>query len=95
MINNITSFIISTTAIVGVLLLILTGCMSKKAIKQPTTPEVTTSPVEPISLLTQPEQTTVDIVTPTHTFGVLIGFVVIVVIGCVVVPKLINFLRNR
>ena len=95
MINNITSFIISATIIVGALVFVLTGCVSKKPIKQPTESETSTPPVEPISLLTQPEQATIDIVTPTHTFGALIGFVVIVVAGCVIVPKLINFLRNR
>lgn len=95
MMNNITSFIISTAIIVGMLVFVLTGCMSKKTAKQPTDLEVSTPPVEPISLLTQPEQTTIDIVTPTHTFGVLIGFVVLVVVGCVIVPKLISLLRNR
>lgn len=95
MINSITSFIISTTIIVGMLVFVLTGCMSKKTTKQPTEPEIVDPPVEPISLLTRSDQTTIDIITPTHTFGVLIGFVVLVVVGCVIVPKLISLLRNR
>jgi len=77
------------------LLSILTGCMSKKTIKQSTESEILTPPVEPLSLLTQSEQTTIDIVTPTHTFGVLIGFVAIIIVGCMVAPKLISLIRNR
>ena len=93
MINNSISFIISIVLILYTVLFFMTGCMSKKPIKQPIESE--TSVVEPISLLTHAEQITVDVITPTHTFGILIGFVGIVVISCVVVPKLINYLRNR
>lgn len=95
MINTMISFIISSIIIIIIGLLAVTGCMSKKISNQPTKPEKSTELVEPINMLAQSEQTTIDIVTPTHTFGALIGFVVIVVSGCVIVPKLINFLRNR